>query len=54
MNLIKTLTRLKYIHVRDTGEPAPDSICYDAIENYERGLLKPEMRAVGSEVESNE
>lgn len=44
MDLIKTLTRIKYMHVRDTGEPAPDSLCYDAIEDYERKILEDESQ----------
>lgn len=36
LNLIKTLMRIKYMHVRETGEKAPDSLCYSAIEEYER------------------
>ena len=35
-NLIKALTRIKYNHVREKDEPAPDSLCFQTIENYEK------------------
>ncbi|WWD15997.1 hypothetical protein CI109_100421 [Kwoniella shandongensis] len=37
--LIKTMVRIKYMYMWETSQPAPDSLCYGAIEDYERGLL---------------
>ena len=39
MVLIKALVRIKYVHIRETGQPAPDSLCHDVIEDYHRALL---------------
>lgn len=48
--MIKTLVRLKYIHVRETGQPAPDSICYDTIAEYQ-DLLHREKVQNGTAIE---
>ncbi|ORY27193.1 RNA polymerase III transcription factor IIIC subunit-domain-containing protein [Naematelia encephala] len=42
MQLIKNLLRIKYMHIRSTGTPAPDSLCYDAIEEYHRVIRDEE------------
>jgi hypothetical protein len=39
MTLIKSLTRIKYEHLRDTDQPAPMSLCYQVIEDFERAKL---------------
>ncbi|KAK8869733.1 hypothetical protein IAR55_000301 [Kwoniella newhampshirensis] len=40
--LIKTLVRIKYMYMWETSQPAPDDLCYGAIEDYERGMLVPD------------
>lgn len=39
LDLIKAMTRRKFVHIRETGEAAPDAICYHIIEEYNRGTL---------------
>jgi len=36
LNLVKNITRLKFMYIREKNEPAPDDICYPAIEEFER------------------
>ena len=40
LDLIKTITRIKYVYVREKGEPAPDYLCNKAIRDYESGETK--------------
>ncbi|WVN86778.1 uncharacterized protein L203_101950 [Cryptococcus depauperatus CBS 7841] len=37
--LIKSLIRTKFVHMWETGTPAPDDLCLPVIEEYQRGLL---------------
>ena len=39
MKLIKDLTRIKYLHLREKGESAPLDMCYEVIEEFERERL---------------
>ncbi|KAK4686342.1 general transcription factor 3C polypeptide 5 (transcription factor C subunit 1), partial [Tremellales sp. Uapishka_1] len=40
MELIKSILRIKYMHVWETGEPAPDSLCDETILEYEDVMEK--------------
>lgn len=54
MTLIKSLTRIKYEHLRDTDQPAPMSLCYQVIEDFERaklGARGAEEAVAGEDVE---
>lgn len=42
--MVKNITRLKFMYIREKNEPAPDDICYPAIEEFERGKLKEGRR----------
>ncbi|ORX39968.1 RNA polymerase III transcription factor IIIC subunit-domain-containing protein [Kockovaella imperatae] len=46
--LIKALTRIKFTHIRDNDEPAPDSICFQAIEDFEAAMLEGKSGEGGS------
>ena len=39
MDLIKDLTRLKYVHLREEGEPIPLEKCLPFMEEFERAKL---------------
>ena len=36
IDLIRELTRIKYMYLREKGEPAPDHLCDEAIADFER------------------
>lgn len=37
LDLIKAMTRVKFEYIKKMNEPAPDSLCYGMIEEFERG-----------------
>jgi hypothetical protein len=39
--------RIKYLYVREKGEPAPDSLCFEAIESYEREMEAERVGTAG-------
>jgi len=43
------MIKIKYVHVRDNNEPAPDSICYDLMQAIEDSVVSAED-AEGDEV----
>jgi hypothetical protein len=36
------MIKIKYVHVRDNNEPAPDSICYDLMQAIEDSVVSAE------------
>jgi len=36
------MIKIKYVHVRDNNEPAPDSICYDLMQAIEDSVVSGE------------
>lgn len=36
LNLVKNITRLKFMYIREKNAPAPDEICLPAIQEFER------------------
>jgi hypothetical protein len=46
------MIKIKYVHVRDNNEPAPDSICYDLMQAIEDSVVSAED-AEADEVSSN-
>jgi hypothetical protein len=38
--MIREMIKVKYIHVRDNNEPAPDSLCYDSMQTIEDSVEK--------------
>ena len=42
------MIKIKYVHVRDNNEPAPDSICYDLMQAIEDSVVS------GEDVEADE
>jgi hypothetical protein len=39
-DMIREMIKVKYIHVRDNNEPAPDSLCYDSMQTIEDSVEK--------------
>jgi hypothetical protein len=35
------MVRIKYLHLRDTGEKPKDELCYGVIQEYEKGMPEP-------------
>lgn len=43
--MIREMIKVKYIHVRDNNEPAPDSLCYDSMQTIEDSVEKERAAA---------
>jgi hypothetical protein len=39
-DMIREMIKIKYVHVRDNNEPAPDALCYDLMQSLENGIVK--------------
>jgi hypothetical protein len=45
------MIKIKYVHVRDNNEPAPDSICYDLMQAIEDSVVSAEDAEADSQRE---